>query len=645
LLKVKGSAEGETADFLKFIAQSPVAAQIDRFTEHMSATGKGRLDIGLTIPLAEARLPETKVEGGYTFLGNEVTVDPALPPLRQVNGTLNFSEKDLRLNEIGAVLFGGPVKIKGNVQGGRVLVTANGTIGADEVRRRLDLPVLEALSGSTGYRAEVRIRKREVELVLESNLVGISSTLAAPFAKAADEALPLRIENTPLPTTPQRSGVAIMREQVRATLGSVLAVHLIRRKQGDERVPERGAIMIGRPLTQVPERGIAVGVSTRLVDLDYWNNVWRGRAKDGGASTAGSGLPPLTAEVKTDELVVLGKHYSDVNAGIVGAAPQWRGYLQSREANGIFQWDGAGAGKLSARFKKWRRPEKTSDQGTNADLLEELPALDIVVEDFIIGERHFGRLDVQAHNDGGIWRLDRIMLNNPSGSLLGRGQWQIANGNRTQLDFALESNDVGKLLDRLGYGGTIRNGNATMNGRIGWQGPPAALDYATLSGEMALEASKGQFVKLDPGAAGKLLGLISLQGLPRRFLLDFGDVFSEGFTFDRMSGKMTVSSGLMRSDRLQIDGPAARVVLRGETDLKRETQRLAVSVQPELGGSAALGVAVVNPLAGVATLLAHRMLQNPLNRVFASEYLITGTWADPKVEKLTGANVAPAASP
>ena len=184
-----------------------------------------------------------------------------------------------------------------------------------------------------------------------------------------------------------------------------------------------------------------------------------------------------------------------------------------------------------------------------------------------------------------------------------------------------------------------------MNGRIGWQGSPAALDYATLSGDMALEANKGQFLKLDPGAAGKLLGLISLQGLPRRFLLDFGDVFSEGFAFDRISGKMTVSSGLMRSDRLQIDGPAARVVLRGETDLKRETQRLAVSVQPELGGSAALGVAVVNPLAGVATLLAHRMLQNPLNRVFASEYLITGTWADPKVEKLTGAKAAPASTP
>ena len=642
-LKVKGVAEGETAEFLKFIAQSPVAAQIDQFTAAMGAIGKGRLDIGLAIPLAEAHLPESKVDGSYTFLANEVTLDPASPPLRQVNGTLNFSEKDLRINEIAASFLGGPVKIRGSVQAGRVLVTTSGTIAVEEVRRRFDLALLDALSGTAAYRAEVRIRKREVELVVESNLVGITSTLPAPFAKAASDVLPLRIENVTLPTAAQRSGAPIVREQLRATLGNTLGMHLIRRKQGDERVPERGAIAIGRPLGQVPERGIALGISARLVDVDSWRNVRR-RSKNGGSS-GGSSLPPLTVEVKADELVIHGKHYNEVSAGIGGAAAQWRGYLNAREANGSFQWDGAGAGKLSAHFKRWRRPEKASEQGSPTELLDELPALDIVVDDFIVGDHHFGHLDVQAHNDGGIWLLDRIVLSNPSGSLTGRGQWQVANGNRTQLDFALESNDVGRLLDRLGYGGTMRGGNATMNGRIGWQGSPAALDYATLSGDMALEANKGQFLKLDPGAAGKLLGLISLQGLPRRFLLDFGDVFSEGFAFDRISGKMTVSSGLMRSDRLQIDGPAARVVLRGETDLKRETQRLAVSVQPELGGSAALGVAVVNPLAGVATLLAHRMLQNPLNRVFASEYLITGTWADPKVEKLTGAKAAPASTP
>jgi uncharacterized protein YhdP len=89
----------------------------------------------------------------------------------------------------------------------------------------------------------------------------------------------------------------------------------------------------------------------------------------------------------------------------------------------------------------------------------------------------------------------------------------------------------------------------------------------------------------------------------------------------------------MRTDRLQIDGPSARVVMRGEADLKNETQHLNVTVQPDLGASAALGVAMVNPLAGIATLLADKILQGPLNKVFSFEYLVTGKWDDPKVEK------------
>ena len=137
--------------------------------------------------------------------------------------------------------------------------------------------------------------------------------------------------------------------------------------------------------------------------------------------------------------------------------------------------------------------------------------------------------------------------------------------------------------------------------------------------------------------AGKLLGLISLQSFPRRIALDFRDIFSEGFAFDSIAAKLSVQNGVMRTDRLQIDGPSARVVMRGEVDLQRETQRLTVNVQPELGSTAALGVALVNPVAGVATLLAHKVLQNPLNQMFGFDYLVTGTWDDPKVEKMTSA--------
>jgi uncharacterized protein YhdP len=85
-----------------------------------------------------------------------------------------------------------------------------------------------------------------------------------------------------------------------------------------------------------------------------------------------------------------------------------------------------GSRKLTARFKKWRRPDKASSDAEPGEILKELPALDIVVDDFTVGARRFGRLDVQAHNEGGIWRLDRIELLNPYGSLSATGSGRSA---------------------------------------------------------------------------------------------------------------------------------------------------------------------------------------------------------------------------
>jgi len=641
MLKVRGQVEGPTAEFLKFIVHSPVADQIDHFTDQMSARGTGRLEIGLLIPLEEARLGDSKIDGTYHFLSNEVNVDTALPPLQQVKGSLQFSEKDLRVPEINAQLFGGPVRITGGTQGGKVQVVASGTLLVDDLRRRLDSPLLASVSGSTPYRAEVRVRKGEVELAVDSNLVGIASALPAPLDKGSGEALPLHFESGRLPPASATGGQAIVRDQLRATLGNVLSLQLIRRKQGDELQPERGTLTIGRPAAPLPERGLNVGVTLKTMDLDYWQKLLAGDNRKGGENPAASF--PIAIDLKTDELFLVGLAYTGTSITVTGVTARWRGSMQSDQATGTFQWDGTGAGKLKAHFTKWRRPDKMRTETPAGEALKELPALDVVVDDFSVGEKRFGRLEVQAHNEGGIWRLDKIDLRNPYGSLSGSGQWQLSAANRTQLDFSLESSDVGRLLARLGHGGAVRHGTATLKGRIGWNDTPSSLDYATLGGDMQLEASKGHFLKLDPGA-GKLLGLISLQGLPRRFTFDFGDVFSEGFAFDTISGKMTVKSGVMRTDRLQIEGPAARVVMSGEADLKNETQRLQVSVQPELGASAALGVAVINPLAGVATLLADKILQGPLSKAFSFEYLVTGKWDDPHVERIARPTI-PGATP
>ena len=59
-----------------------------------------------------------------------------------------------------------------------------------------------------------------------------------------------------------------------------------------------------------------------------------------------------------------------------------------------------------------------------------------------------------------------------------------------------------------------------------------------------------------------------------------------------------------------------------------------VRVVPSLGDTASTAVAIVNPVAGVAAAIAQRLLKNPLGQIFAFDYAVSGSWADPKVAKI-----------
>jgi len=149
-----------------------------------------------------------------------------------------------------------------------------------------------------------------------------------------------------------------------------------------------------------------------------------------------------------------------------------------------------------------------------------------------------------------------------------------------------------------------------------------------------LEANKGQFIKLDPGI-GKLLGVLSLQSLPRRLSLDFRDIFSEGLAFDEIVGTVKVNRGIANTENFRIQGPAVRIQMTGDVDLARETQKLRVKVFPSMSDSLSVAGALIGgPIAGIATFVAQKLLKDPIDKMAAYEYDVTGTWADPQVAKV-----------
>jgi uncharacterized protein YhdP len=135
--------------------------------------------------------------------------------------------------------------------------------------------------------------------------------------------------------------------------------------------------------------------------------------------------------------------------------------------------------------------------------------------------------------------------------------------------------------------------------------------------------------------AGKLLGVLSLQDLPKHIALGFTDVFSEGFQFDNINGSASIKDGVIQTQDFHIDGSSAKVTLKGSVDFNKETQDLRVKVLPTVGDSVSMiGVFAISPAVGIGSLIANKLLGNPLDKLVSFEYNVSGTWSNPNVAKV-----------
>ena len=675
LLTVTGKAVGPTADFLRFIETSPVGERIDHFTEDMKAEGNGELDLKLNLPLR--RMTNSKVDGSYRFDGNRLTVDSDLPPLAEVRGALSFSADHLEARGIRGTLLGSPLSVDVRTAGdGNVQVTAAGEASIAHLRRQFPHPVFDHLSGSAKWTGNVRVRKKSAEVKLTSNLIGLSSSLPEPFNKPAADAMAFSFERKLPPDAAERNGTRVVRSAILGdgnaietnagtrggaaktaitrtpapgaaqdmfdiSLGRALRFQLVRRHDdANPSVITRGVLAVGDVSASLPERNLIVAVNLPRINADFWRSLLVSR---GSGSVQGEpALPPLPAvqfDLRTDELAALDKNFHDVR--ITGSraegAASTRFELKSRELAGSFEWSSTGSGKLSGRIAQFAIPESVATpavlQAKTSEVMDRIPALDITVDQFSFKDRALGTVRIAAENRDGSWNT-KVDAKNDDGTLEATGHWQPSPTQPdTRIEFKLGAKSIEKLLARLGYPDAVRRGNASLSGNLSWKGTPFTVDYPTLGGSLKLNASGGQFSKLEPGV-GRLLGILSLQSLPRRITLDFRDVFSEGFAFDSIGGQFAVARGVMETKNLQIQGPSAKVLMSGTVNLAAETQNLRVRVQPAVGESLAVGAMFANPIAGAVVWAAQKIFKDPLDQAFAFEYAVTGSWADPKVEKL-----------
>jgi uncharacterized protein YhdP len=381
-----------------------------------------------------------------------------------------------------------------------------------------------------------------------------------------------------------------------------------------------------------------LAVNAAKVNLDLVRRLTGGGDKRSAASaTSGDGLTITQMDLRTEEATAFGHSVHDLRVLGNLRGEHWLADLKSKELAGRFDWLGTGKGKLSGRISQFSLAESEAGSGSasassSSLAADDLPALDLTFDRFVYGGKDFGELRVMAENTAGTWHAN-FNAQQEDANLSGEGRWKP--GSDTQLDFKLKVRSLERWLGRMGYPNTVKRGSANVEGKLSWVGSPQSFDYPTLSGNLQFSAKDGQFDKLEPGV-GRLLGIVSLQSLPRRITLDFRDIFSQGFAFDSIDGQAQITRGVLDTRDLEIKGPAARVAMQGTVDLVHETQNLRVRVQPALGETVTTGIMLANPAVGLAYWVGNKLFGRPLDQIFAFEYAVTGPWSDPQVNKVGG---------
>ncbi len=234
-LEIRGSAAGSSNTFLQFIQQSPVRGYIDGFTDGMSASGNGRLELFAHIPLL-GRKP-AKVSGTFSVQNNDINLGEGVPLLRKARGELSFTESGMQANGVSAEILGGAASV--NVQtaaGGVVNAAVRGRSNIDALRKTNPHPLLKHLYGGAAWDADITVVKKSVQFAINSNLQGMGSSLPQPFAKPAKEVMPLRLE---------KRNIADGRDVINVQLGKLLSAQLARREENGAMAIRRGTINFG----------------------------------------------------------------------------------------------------------------------------------------------------------------------------------------------------------------------------------------------------------------------------------------------------------------------------------------------------------------------------------------------------------------
>ena len=626
---------------LNAINNSPVKKVMKGTSESMKGSGPGQLDLMLSIPLRDTEA--IRYTGSYFFNGSSMeNQDLDLPLLIDIKGKLIFDNDDISLNSGRAILFDQPLSIAVKNKDKATIMDFSGTFDSKFVATKFGDEWSNNIKGQTEWQGRLTLSDKESDLILSTNLIGLSINSMHDLNKEKDESIPFQLK--------KRTSTSSI-DYIDMTYGKIITARFIR--ESDNKI-KRGFIGVNT-IPSMPDNGIIINASLDSFDTKSIKFLFDHHSLDGNTNKNIQEKSLFEKVIlNVDELMIKGNKLTKASINYVPTIDGSNIRIDSREVSGDISWFlSEKLYKLNFTKMHLMREEKESknketvteeniknEADSGHDSNTELSKIDMKVDSFKINENEYGKVMLSAREDLEGFVFDSLSIINDAYTLKGNGYWKSDMfPEKTSMSFEWDIKNVGNTLNNLGYPNLIEDGYASVIGLITWDDDPANFSAEDFYGNFTINTKKGTIKKIEPGVAGRLVGLISLQNLPRRLTLDFSDLFQEGLPYKKVqSPKIIINKGVLSTRELNIKAPSANIRMEGIIDFVDETQDLHVIIEPKVSDTITAGALVGGPLAAAAAFIAQKILDDPFNKITTAEYHITGSWDDPQ-EKIVDTKV------
>ena len=640
VVRVEGRVEGTSADAVRFLAESPLRARFAPLFNAFAVHGDSTIDVEIAVPL-KGRDRSVAASGRIALDHNRIDGPGLGGGLAAVNGVIAFRNDAVESDGVTATWLGEPI---------HALVGASPqdpnatrvTFGGRVTRRllaaylhdagMLDAPtpegsaLLARVRGDAAWTATLDVPAKldaaPTTLRVASDLTGLAMDLPPPFGKTSGTTRMLGIDAR-LGPGPER----VTEVHLDAAASAVLRLV---RDAGGFRI-ERGAIRIGAGRAVLPDAP-TISVQGEMPALDTAR--WQAVLEDAAAlrpSEADPSRPEPWPEVSIDagSMTAFGVRFPDTRVRATRAAQGgWQVDLDGARVQGSVRFPrDPGPEPVIADFERLVYAPDAAGTGRESSGLDPrtVPTVSFTARQFILGDHDLGQVGFTTVPSEHGLDITELQVRADSFQGNGTGSWTLAGGEHTT-EFALRvyGDDLRRMLETVGFDGrAVAGGTTDLKLRGSWPGAPADFAIDRLAGVMNFLSTEGRLTQVQPGLTGHVFGLLTITSLPRRLLLDFGDLFREGIGYDRIEGSFAIENGNAYTDDLFVESDPARFEVVGRTGLVHRDYDQIVTITPKVSSSLPL----------VPIWLAQKLLdRNLFDKAFAYQYTIAGTWDEPQME-------------